>query len=129
MARPDQPVVSISGDGGFFFNAQELETSVRWRVPVVNIVMNNDSWGSEKAYQRMLYDERYVEADITNPRYDKFAELCGARGFYAETPEEVAETVREALAADGPSVIEIPVDPDELPQPARAADVFQARGG
>jgi acetolactate synthase-1/2/3 large subunit/sulfoacetaldehyde acetyltransferase len=129
MARPDQPVVSISGDGGFFFNAQELETSVRWRVPVVNIVLNNDSWGSEKAYQRMLYDERYVEADITNPRYDKLAELCGARGFYAETPEEVGEAVREALAADRPSVIEIPVDPDELAQPARTADVFQARGG
>ena len=129
MARPDQPVVSISGDGGFFFNAQELETAVRWRVPVVNIVMNNDSWGSEKAYQKTLYGERYVEADITNPRFDRLAELCGARGFYAQTPEEVGETVLEALAADGPSVIEIPVDPDELPHPARAADVFQARAG
>ena len=129
MARPDQPVVSISGDGGFFFNAQELETAVRWRVPVVNIVMNNDSWGSEKAYQKLLYDERYVEADITNPRFDRLAELCGARGFYVEKPQDVAPAVSEALAADGPSVIEISVDPDELPHPARAADVFQSRAG
>ena len=127
MARPRQPVVSISGDGGFFFNAQELETAVRWRVPVVNIVMNNDSWGSEKAYQKTLYGERYVEAEITNPRYDRFAELCGARGFYVERPEEVAPAVREALSLDCPSVIEVPVDPEELPFPARAADVFRSR--
>lgn len=129
IARPDQPVVSISGDGGFFFNAQELETAVRWRVPVVNIVMNNDSWGSEKAYQKVLYGERYVEAEITNPRYDRFAELCGARGFYVERSDEIGTAVQEALATDGPSVIEIPVDPEELPYPARAADVFQSRGG
>ena len=126
MARPDEPVVSVSGDGGFFMNAQELETAVRWKVPVVNIVMNNDSWGSEKAYQRELYGGRYVEADLTNPRYDRLAELCGGRGFYVERPEDLVPTVREALEAGAPSVIEIPVDPDELPYPARAADVFQA---
>ncbi len=125
MARPDRPVLSINGDGGFFMNAQELETAVRWKVPVVSIVMNNSSWGSEKAYQKFLYGGRYIEADITNPRYDKLAELCGGRGFYAEKPEDVAPAVKEALAADVPTVIEIPVDPEELPYPARAADVFQ----
>ena len=129
MACPDRPVVSISGDGGFFFNAQELETAVRWEVPVVHIVMNNDCWGSEKAYQKFLYGERYVESDITNPRFDRFAELCGARGYYAQRPEEVGDMVRDALAAEKPAVIEIPVDPDELPYPARAADVFGARAG
>ena len=126
MARPDAPVVSVSGDGGFFMNAQELETAVRWKVAVVNIVMNNDSWGSEKAYQRELYGGRYVEADLTNPRYDRLAELCGGRGFYVERPEDLVPTIREALEANVPSVIEIPVDPDELPYPARAADVFRA---
>lgn len=125
MANPDRPVISINGDGGFFMNVQELETAVRWGVPVVSIVMNNGAWGSEKAYQKYLYGERYVEADITNPRYDRLAELCGARGFYVERPEDLAPTLLEALAADVPSVIEIPVDPDELPYPARAADVLK----
>ena len=127
MARPDQPVVSINGDGGFFMNAQELETAVRWGVPTVNIVMNNGCWGSEKAYQKILYEERYIEADIGNPRYDRLAELCGGRGFYVERPEDVAPAIREALAAETISVIEIPVDPEELPYPARLADVFQAK--
>ena len=79
MGLPGAPVVSINGDGAFFMNAQELETAVRWKVPLVNIVMNNGSWGSEKAYQKLLYGERYIEADIGNPRYDKLAELCGGR--------------------------------------------------
>jgi len=79
MARPARPVVSVSGEGGFFMNPQAIETSVRWGV--VNIVMNNNSWGSEKTSQKVLYEGRYVEADITNPRYEQFAELCGARGF------------------------------------------------
>ena len=125
MGEPDRPVVSISGDGGFFMNAQELETASRWSVPIVNIVMNNNSWGSEKAYQRELYGGRYVEADLTNPRFDKLADMCGGRGFYAERPEDVADAVSEALASDVPTVIEAPVDPDELPYPARVADVFQ----
>ncbi len=126
MGMPNLPVVSISGDGGFFMNIQELETAVRWRVPVLNIVMNNESWGSEKAYQKFLYDGRYVEADITNPRYDQLAELCGARGFYVTKPEDISSTIEEALECSMPSVVEIPVDPEELPYPARAADVFQS---
>ena len=129
MGRPGAPVVSVNGDGAFFMNAQELETAVRWRVPLVNIVMNNGSWGSEKAYQKLLYGERYIEADIGNPRYDKLVELCGGRGFYVERPEDVAEAMAEALASDVVSVVEIPIDPDELPYPARAADVFRSGGG
>ena len=126
MGMPNLNVVSINGDGGFFMNVQELETAVRWKVPVLNIVMNNESWGSEKAYQKFLYGGRYVEADITNPRYDQLADLCGARGFYVTKPEDISHAVKEALACSQPSVIEIPVDPEELPYPARAADVFQS---
>ena len=127
MACPDQPVISINGDGGMLMNIQELETAVRWKIPVVAIVMNNGSWGSEKAYQKFFYGERYIEADISNPRYDRLVELFGGRGFYAETPQDVGRALEEALKLKVPSVIEIPVDPDELPFPARAADVLRHR--
>ena len=76
----------------------------------------------------MLYGERYIEADIGNPRYDKLAELCGGRGYYVEKPEEVGPALNDALASGVMSVIEIPIDPDELPYPARAADVFKGSG-
>ena len=123
FARPDRPVVAINGDGGFLFNAQELETAVRYGLRVVTVIMNNGTWGSEKAYQKHAFDGRYVGADIGNPRFDKFAESFGARGFYAEHADQLGDALREALAADGPSVIEVPVDPEEMPRPARLADV------
>ena len=55
LGRPAAPVVAIHGDGGFLMNAQELETAVRHGIPVVALVLNNNAWGSEKAYQRQFY--------------------------------------------------------------------------
>ena len=118
LGRPDAPVLAIHGDGGFLMNAQELETAVRHGIPVVTLVLNNNCWGSEKAYQRHFYAGRYVGVDIGNPRYDRFAELFGARGYYVDRPEAIGEVVREALQAGQPAIVEIPIDPDELPTPA-----------
>ncbi len=123
FAAPDRPVVNFNGDGGFLFNAQEFATAVRYNLKVVTVIMNNSCWGSEKAYQRYAFNERYVGADTNNPRYDRYAELFGGTGFYVERPEEVGDALLAALQADGPSIIEIPTDPDEMPRPARLAEV------
>jgi thiamine pyrophosphate-dependent acetolactate synthase large subunit-like protein len=123
FAAPDRPVINFNGDGGFLFNAQEFETAVRYGLKLVTVIMNNGCWGSEKAYQRFAFNERYVGADTSNPRFDKFAELFGGTGFYVERPEDVGHALLEALNADGPSIIEIPIDPDEMPRPARLAEV------
>jgi acetolactate synthase-1/2/3 large subunit/sulfoacetaldehyde acetyltransferase len=123
FAAPDRPVINFNGDGGFLFNAQEFETAVRYGLKLVTVIMNNNCWGSEKAYQRFAFNERYVGADTSNPRYDKYAELFGGTGFYVERPEDIGNALLEALNADGPSIIEIPIDPDEMPRPARLAEV------
>ena len=120
LGRPEAPVVAIHGDGGYLMNAQELETAVRHRIGVVTIVMNNNCWGSEKAYQKHFYGERYIGCDIGNPRYDQFARLFGAAGYYVEHPDQVGDAVKKALAENVPAVIEIPIDPDELPTPVAA---------
>ena len=123
FAAPDRPVVNFNGDGGFLFNAQEFATAVRYNLRVVTVIMNNSCWGSEKAYQRYAFDERYVGADTNNPRYDRYAELFGGHGFYVDRPEDIGDVFLAALNADGPSIIEIPTDPDEMPRPARLAEV------
>ncbi|PKB78728.1 MAG: hypothetical protein BZY88_16990 [SAR202 cluster bacterium Io17-Chloro-G9] len=123
FAAPDRPVINFNGDGGFLFNGQEFETAVRYGLKLITVVMNNGCWGSEKAYQRYAFDERYVGADISNPRFDKYAELFGGAGFYVDRPEDIGNAMLEALKVDGPSIIEIPTDPDEMPRPARLADV------
>jgi thiamine pyrophosphate-dependent acetolactate synthase large subunit-like protein len=120
LGRPDAPVVAIHGDGGYLMNSQEIETAVRHRIGVVTIVMNNNCWGSEKAYQKHFYAGRYIGCDIGNPRYDQFARLFGAAGYYVEHPDQVGDTVKKALSENSPAVIEIPIDPDEFPTPVAA---------
>lgn len=109
LGRPDRPAISLQGDGGFLYTSQELNTAVRKNIPLVSIVLNNGCHGAEKAQQQRFYDQKYIGVDLENPRFDKLAEVYGAKGYYVERPEDVADTVREALALDGPSVVEIPV--------------------
>jgi len=120
LGCPDAPTLAIHGDGGFLMNAQELETAVRHGINVVTLVMNNNCWGSEKAYQKHFYGGRYIGCDIGNPRYDEFARLFGAEGYYVDHPDQVGDAVRAALRAGKPAVIEIPIDPDEFPTPVQA---------
>ena len=127
LAAPGRPVVNFNGEGGFLFNAQEFETAVRYGLDVVTVILNNGCWGSLKAYQRYAFNERHVAADAVNPRFDKYAELFGGTGFYVDRPEDVGSAFMEALQADGPSIIEVPIDPGELPRPARLADVQVAQ--
>jgi acetolactate synthase-1/2/3 large subunit/sulfoacetaldehyde acetyltransferase len=101
-------------------NAQEIETAVRHRINAVTLVMNNNCWGSEKAYQKHFYGGRYIGCDIGNPRYDEYARLFGAAGYRVDRPEQVGDAVRAAFAAGKPAVVEIPIDPDEFPAPVQA---------
>jgi thiamine pyrophosphate-dependent acetolactate synthase large subunit-like protein len=118
LGRPDRPAISIQGDGGFLYTSQEINTAVRHRIPLVSIVLNNSCHGAEKAQQMRNYDKRYIGVDLVNPRFDKLAEVYGARGYYVTRPQDIAETVSAALKHDGPSVIEIPVA-EHFPLPAK----------
>ena len=109
LGRPDRPAVSLQGDGGFLYTSQEINTAVRWGIPLVSIVLNNRCHGAEKAQQQRHFGARYIGVDLVNPRFDKLAEVYGARGMYVQKPDEIADAVRTALAANAPVVIEIPV--------------------
>ncbi|MGB1035339.1 MAG: thiamine pyrophosphate-binding protein, partial [Primorskyibacter sp.] len=126
-ARPDRPVVSLMGDGGFGMTASELATAVDCGINTVTVVMNNHCWGAEKAYQRDFFNGRYIGADIRNPPYDKLAELYGAAGFRADTLADVAPAIEAALACGKPAVVDVSVDPDALYSFRR--DSFKHRGG
>jgi acetolactate synthase-1/2/3 large subunit/sulfoacetaldehyde acetyltransferase len=114
---PDRPAVSIQGDGGFLYTSQELNTAVRHHIPLVSIVLNNSCHGAEKAQQQRYYGGRYIGVDLVNPRFDKLAEVYGARGFYVTRPDEIGDAVTAALGCGGPAVIEIPVA-EYFPEPA-----------
>ena len=120
LGRPDRTAVSLHGDGGFLYTCGELNTAVRHNIPSVSIVLNNNCMGAEKSQQKALHNEKYVGVDLENPRFDKLAEVFGAKGYYVEHPSEIADVVSEAVKNNEPSVIEIPVQeyfPPSAPTP------------
>ena len=127
LARPERPVVSLMGDGGFGMTVSELSTAVDHNINTVTVVMNNQCWGAEKAYQRDFFGERYIGADISSPRFDKLAELYGAKGFRAETCADAGEAIKAALDCGKPAVVDVAVDPAALYSFRR--DSFKHRGG
>ncbi len=114
VAKPNKKVISLIGDGGFGMTISELSTAVEHEINTITIVMNNKSWGAEKAYQKDFYEKRYFGADINSPPFDKVAELYGAKGFKVNKTTEINQAVREALKINKPVVIDVDVDPKAL---------------
>jgi len=114
IAKPSKKVISLMGDGGFGMTISELSTAVEYKINTITIVMNNKSWGAEKAYQKDFYGKRYLGADISSPPFDKVAELYGAKGFKVKKVSEINQAVREALKINKPVVIDVDVDPKAL---------------
>ncbi len=127
LARPERPVVSLMGDGGFGMTISELSTAVDHGINTVTVVMNNQCWGAEKAYQRDFFGERYIGADVSSPAFDKAAELYGAAGFRVDRIADVGDAVNAALGCGRPAVIDVAVDPAALYSFRR--DSFKHRGG
>jgi len=115
-ARRDVPVLSINGDGGFMYTANELATAVRHRVPLVAIVFADGSFGNVRRIQEENYGNRLIASDLANPDFVKFAESFGAAAERVRTPDALRAALKRGLARrDGPTLIEMPVGP--MPSP------------
>jgi acetolactate synthase-1/2/3 large subunit len=108
VARPDRPVVSVSGDGGFLLNAQELSTAARHRINVVAVVFNDSSYGNVARDLDESWGGQYG-AELQNPDFMKLADAFGVAGLRAKAPTEVGRLVREAIELDRPALVEVPV--------------------
>jgi acetolactate synthase-1/2/3 large subunit len=115
VARPEVPVVSISGDGGFLYQASELSTAVRHEIAVVAIVFDNGLYGNVRLIQNEEFGGRTIASDLLNPDFRKMAESYDVAGFKATTPEELERTIEKALALNAPALIHVPCG--EMPSP------------
>ncbi len=111
VAHPDKAVISVSGDGGFLFGAQELATAVQYRINLVSLVFNNSGYGNVRRDQQDKYHGRLLGVDLHNPDFVKLAESFGVLGLRASTPESLAPVLERALAAGSPVLIEVNVPP------------------
>jgi acetolactate synthase-1/2/3 large subunit len=125
-ARPDVPVVSISGDGGFLYTSNELATAMRHRIPLVAIVFADGAFGNVRRIQQERYGNRVIASDLHNPDFVKYAESFGVAAERATTPDALRAALKRALARREPSLIEVPVGP--LPSPWEFIHMPRIRG-
>jgi acetolactate synthase-1/2/3 large subunit len=126
VAHPDTPVVSISGDGGFMYNVQELSTAVLHNIALVTVVFTDGAFGNVLRMQRENYGGKVIASKLHNPDFVKLAENFGAVGVRAHGPEELRVAIREGLTRDGPTLIEVPVG--EMADPWKLFFFPRARG-
>jgi acetolactate synthase I/II/III large subunit len=109
LVRPSEKVISISGDGGFLFSAMELETAVRLKCNLVHLVWIDGTYDMVRIQEIAKYGR---PSGVTFGPVDvvRFAEAFGAKGLQLERPDQVAPTLKKALAIEGPVVVGIPVD-------------------
>jgi len=109
LVRPAEKVLSVSGDGGFLFSAMELETAVRLKCNLVHLVWIDGSYDMVR-FQEVAKYGRGSGVDFGPVDIVRFAEAFGAKGLRIERPEEIAPTLRKALAMEGPVLVGVPVD-------------------
>lgn len=114
-SRPDAPVVSISGDGGFMFGMQEIATATRHNIPLVALVFNDNAYGNVRRLQSMNYDGRVIASDLKNPDFVKLGASFGIRSTRADTPAKLTSQMSQAIRANEPALIEVPVG--QFPDP------------
>jgi acetolactate synthase-1/2/3 large subunit len=115
-ANPGKKVISISGDGGFLFNLQELSTAVQYHLNVVVIVFNDGKFTNVQRQQKEWFEGHIIASDLFNPDFVKLAESFGIYSKRVNSPKELQPVLQRALSIDQPALIEVKLT-EELPTP------------
>src|SRR5438270_173204 len=120
LAYPQRQCVAFIGDGGFSMLMAELVTAVKYKLPIVVVVIKNNTLGQIKWEQMVFLGNPEFGVDLQPIDFVKFAEACGATGYRIDDPKDCGAALDRALAnVTGPVVIEAVVDPFEAPMPAK----------
>jgi acetolactate synthase-1/2/3 large subunit len=109
VARPDVPVVSVTGDGGFMFAVGEFATAVQHGISLAVVLFNNGQYGNVQQMQRSVYGGRVIATDLVNPDFVALAKAFGGHGCRVTEPRDLHAALQTAFAAKGPTLIEVPV--------------------
>jgi acetolactate synthase-1/2/3 large subunit len=113
-AAPDRPVICITGDGGFAYVFQELETAARYGIAITTVVLNNSCLGFQKHYEEQIFhypgDSAFLDVD-----HAMLARSMHCSGVRVSNPDDLGDALRDAVGAEKPTVIDVVTDPDALP--------------
>jgi acetolactate synthase-1/2/3 large subunit len=110
LARPEERVVVMTGDGSFWMVGQDFETCVRERIPVVTVIVNNFAYGNTRDRQRFAHDGRYHGVFLGNPDFAEFARMLGGHGVRVTSEADLLPAIEDAVAQPGPSIVEVVQD-------------------
>ena len=112
--RRDKTVINIAGDGCFRMNMNEIATATRYNIPIIEVVVNNHVLGMVRQWQTLFYGQRYSQTVLKDKvDYCKVAEALGCQAYRVTRKEEVLPTIKKAIAANAPVLIECVIDPDD----------------
>jgi acetolactate synthase-1/2/3 large subunit len=115
-AVSSQPVVGITGDGGFLFTATELATAVQHAIPCNILLFNDGAYGNVRRIQKTRFGEdRMIASTLQNPDFQQMAQAFGVRSWSTDSPDGLRPALSAAIEHDGPSLVEVRVD--EMPDP------------
>ncbi len=121
--HPDREVICFAGDGCFLMHGQEFATAVRYRLPIITVVVNNGIYGTIRMHQEREYPGRVSATDLTNPDFAALARAYGGHGETVEKTEEFADAFLRARASGKPSIIEIKLDPEAITPTRTLTDI------
>jgi acetolactate synthase-1/2/3 large subunit len=109
-AFPEKTVVNITGDGSILMNVQELVTASEYKIPVINVILNNHFLGMVRQWQTFFYEERYSETDLSfQPNYKALAEACYGVGYDVTTKAEFDAAIKDAIEQDKVAFVNVQV--------------------
>ena len=113
VGLPEKQVVNIAGDGSFHMNCNELSTLSKYGIPVIELIFNNQVLGMVRQWQKLFYGGRFSQTTLEKKtNYELLAEAFGVKALTISSPEEVEPVLKEALATEGPVLINCHIDPD-----------------
>ena len=113
VANPDKRVVNIAGDGSFHMNCNELSTAAQYRIPVIELVVNNTVLGMVRQWQKLFYESRFSQTDLDRATdYEMLARAFGVKALTIRTKSDIEPVLKQALALNEPVLINCYVDPD-----------------
>jgi acetolactate synthase-1/2/3 large subunit len=111
VAKPDNVVINVTGDGSILMNVQELVTASENKLPVINVILNNHFLGMVRQWQTFFYDKRYAETDLSyQPNWKLLAEACGGAGYDVTTKDEFDAALKESLNGDKVVFINVAIE-------------------
>ncbi len=119
VAYPDRQCVALVGDGGYSMLMAEINTAVKYKLPIKIIIINNNTLGQIKWEQMVFLGNPEYGVELEKMDYAATADAMGAKGFRIEDPKDCSRVLKEALDYDGPAVVQAVVDPFEPPLPAK----------